>query len=124
MLQDSGIGCYNNKAKSIHQLAHAGLDLRTCTVDELEGIHGIGPKTARMFVLHTRPAAEVAALDVHILHYMSDRGISVPKSTPSGRRYKELETKFLEMARKAGKTPADFDLEIWRKYSGREKLAS
>lgn len=120
MLKDSGIGCHTSKSKSVHQLANSGLDLRTCTVDDLEKIHGIGPKTARMFVLHTRPNANVAALDVHILHYMADNGIDVPRTTPSGRKYKELEQKFLGMARKANKTVADFDLEIWRKYSGRE----
>lgn len=120
MLKDSGIGCQKSKSKSVHQLVHSGLDLRACTVDELENIHGIGPKTARMFVLHTRPNVDIAALDVHILRYMADNGIDVPRSTPTGRRYKELEIKFVEMAKKAGKSVANFDLEIWRKYSGRQ----
>lgn len=120
MLKDSGIGCYTSKSKSIHQLVHSGLDLISCTVDDLEKIHGIGPKTARMFVLHTRPDVNVAVLDVHILRYMADNGIDVPASTPSGRRYKKLETIFLGLAQKAKKTVAEFDLEIWRKYSGRE----
>lgn len=120
MLIDSGIGCYNSKSKSVYELVRSNLDLRTCSVADLEKIHGIGPKTARMFVLHTRPNSDVAALDVHILHYMSDNGVDVPRSTPTGKRYRELEKKFLEMAKKAKKSVADFDLEIWRKYSGRE----
>lgn len=120
MLKSAGIGCHTSKSKSIHQLANSRLDLTVCTVDDLEKIHGIGPKTARMFILHTRPNASVAVLDIHVLRYMADNGIDVPVSTPTGKKYKDLEIKFLMLARKAQKTVADFDLMIWRKYSGRE----
>lgn len=119
LLQKSGIGCFNNKAKSIYQLVNAGLDLRECTVDQMEKIFGIGCKTSRFFKLHAIPNQEYAVLDIHVLRYMADNGVVVPKTTPTGNKYKELEIKFLEMAKKANQTPADFDLNIWREYSGR-----
>ena len=92
LLHIHGIGCYTHKAKAIYQLVHSDLDLKECTTDDLEGIYGIGPKSSRMFILHTRPNSRVACLDVHILHYLRDKGHDVPKVTPSSKKkYKELE---------------------------------
>lgn len=112
-----GIGCYNNKSRSMLDIAQRNLDLRSCTVSDLESVYGIGPKTARCFLLHSRKNARFAGLDTHVLKYMRDNGVKVPKTTPSGKKYLDLEIKFLEMADKSGKTIAEFDLEIWRKYS-------
>lgn len=96
-----------------------GRTLRDCTVDDLESIPGIGPKTARFFLLHTRPDQKIAALDTHILHYMRDQGIVTPKGSPGkGTKYRELELKFIEFADAAGQSVADFDLQVWRQYSG------
>jgi thermostable 8-oxoguanine DNA glycosylase len=116
MLKTAGIGCYNNKAKSIYELVHAGFNLRTCSVDDLENIHGIGRKTSRYFVLHTRPNVNLAVLDVHILRHLAECGYKVPPTTPSSKsKYEELEKIFLELAKKAGKSPCDYDLELWNK---------
>jgi len=96
MLYSSGIGCYKSKSIGVHQLVNSGLDLRTCTADDLEKIHGIGLKTSRMFILHSRRNAEVACLDVHILRYMADRNYDVPKTTPSNKnKYLEIQDQFL-----------------------------
>lgn len=95
------------------------LDLHTCTVKELEAIHGIGPKTARFFILWTRDGARVAALDVHILKWLRQEGYDAPKATPpSGKRYDELERAFLEEADKRNMTPRDLDAQIWEQFSG------
>lgn len=115
----AGIGCYTSKAKSFRELANSGINLKTCSVDDLEAIHGIGPKTARCFLMHSRPKQRLAGLDVHILKFLKDSGYNVPKSTPTGNKYKQIEQWFLKEADKAGKAPADFDLEIWKEY--REK---
>jgi thermostable 8-oxoguanine DNA glycosylase len=94
------------------------IDLRTCTVEELEGINGIGPKTARFFLMSSRRNVRHAALDTHILKYMKTRGITCPKSTPSNRKlYARLENEFLKLADKSGMTPAEFDLKIWNMYA-------
>lgn len=117
-LKDNGIGCYTLKARAIKELSTSGLDLRQCSVNDLEKIYGIGMKTSRCFVIHSRADAQCAGLDVHILKFLRERGHDVPKGTPgSKKKYIELEQIFLEYARKAGKTIAEFDLQIWNKYS-------
>ncbi|NBP02621.1 MAG: hypothetical protein EBU90_21370 [Proteobacteria bacterium] len=102
-------------------LASRGLDLKTCSVSDLESVRGIGPKTARCFLMHSRRGARYAGLDTHALKYMREKGIDVPKSTPTGKKYLELEAKFLELADRSGKSVAEFDLEIWRHYSSAKK---
>ena len=53
-LKRFGIGCYTNKASFFRSLVYSGINLRTCSVDDLESIKGIGPKTARCFLIHSR----------------------------------------------------------------------
>jgi thermostable 8-oxoguanine DNA glycosylase len=121
ILKNHGIGCFNNKAKSMLDLAHSNIDLKRCTVVELEKIIGIGPKTSRCFLMHSREGVRFAGLDTHVLKYMKEKGIDVPKSTPSGSKYLELEKKFLKLADESGKSIADFDLEIWKRYSNKKR---
>ena len=116
-LKSYGIGCYNHKAKTFIQLANSELNLKSCSVDDLENIYGIGPKTARCFLIHSRPNMRFAGLDTHILKYLRGLGYEVPKTTPIGKKYKEIEQILLNLVDKSGKSVAEFDLEIWRKYS-------
>ena len=116
MMKACGLGCFNNKATSFKDLVNSGIDLKTCTVDELEEIHGIGPKTARCFLIHSRKGVEYAGLDTHILKFLGEQGYEVGKSTPSSKKkYRELEQAFISIAKKSGKSIADFDLEIWKR---------
>lgn len=117
-LKNNGIGCYNNKSKTMIFLASSNIDLFNCSVFDLEKVPGIGPKTSRCFLIHSRKHTRHAGLDTHCLKYLRDKGYNVPKSTPSGRKYLEIENIFLDLADKSGKTLAEFDLEIWKKYSG------
>ena len=124
-LKAAGIGCYNLRARGFLALANAGLDLRTCTPEALERIPGIKYKTSRLFVLHTRPGARVACLDVHILKYLRACGYQAPAVTPQSRRkYLELEKIFLELARQKRMSPARLDLKLWREYSGNPRKAA
>lgn len=120
VLKSHGFGCFNNKAKSMLDLVNKNLDLHNCTVEDLESVRGIGCKTARCFILHSRPNCRFAGLDTHVLKYMKEQGINVPKSTPTGKKYLELEKKFLELADNSGKSLAEFDLEIWKSYSSKK----
>jgi thermostable 8-oxoguanine DNA glycosylase len=117
-LQSLGCGCFNNKAKTIYQLVNSNLNLSNCTVEDLEFIYGIGRKTSRGFILHTRKNAQCAVLDTHILKFLKEQNVpDVPKSTPSSKfHYERLEKCFLSICRKNGKTPAKLDLEVWNSY--------
>jgi thermostable 8-oxoguanine DNA glycosylase len=109
-------GCYTKLAKSMLDIATSDINLRTCSVVDLENQYGIGPKTARFFLLHSRPAQNnIAVLDTHVLKYLAVIGVEVPKGSPTGRRYAKLEQAFLQHAKSIGVSNiADFDLTIWR----------
>ena len=113
-LRKAGIGQYTRISKCLKDLVSSDISLETVTVDELELFHGIGPKTSRFFILHSRKNQNLAVLDTHILNYLSRLGYNVPKSTPSKKKYKEIEQIFLKEAEKNKMTPADFDLAIWK----------
>jgi len=117
-LKEHGIGCYSNKARTMVELAHSKLNLKTCTTDDLESIYGIGFKTARCFILHSRKDARVAGLDTHILKNLRALGYDAPMSTPSSKKqYLTFEKIVLSLADEAGMSPADYDLMVWNKYS-------
>ena len=119
IMKECGIGCYNSKAKSFTQLAKSNLNLEKCTADELESIHGIGMKTARCFIIHSRKNARYAGLDTHMLKHLRAKGVAdVPKATPGSKKeYLRLEKELLSLIDKAGMSPAKYDLMIWNKYS-------
>lgn len=117
ILKNAGIGCFNQRQSTVMSLNANQLNLKTCTVSDLEGIFGIGPKTARFFLLSSRRNVKHAALDTHLLKWLKSQGIeNVPKSTPNGKQYARLEKEFLNRVPK-NQTPAEFDLEIWKKYA-------
>jgi thermostable 8-oxoguanine DNA glycosylase len=117
-LKTSSLGQYNRLAAGFEQ--SLALDLSNATLAEIMNIKGIGNKTARFFLLHSRANQNIAVLDVHILKYLRSQGYEAPKQTPSGKKYLELEKNFLELAKKNKMTPADFDLMLWTKYSTKE----
>lgn len=114
-LKESKLGQYSRLAAGFE--ASLKLDLRTATVDDLKAIKGIGNKTARFFLLHSRPNQNVAVLDVHILKYLRSQGFDTPKATPAEKQYLELEKEFLKLAHQNNMSPADFDLMLWTQYS-------
>lgn len=120
-LRRNGIGCYRLKAATLYVAsmdADLGLmHLRTMAVEDFESIPGIGPKTARFFILHSRPGARLAVLDTHILAWMRAKGWDAPKATPTGKKYRVLEEKFLDYCDANGYTPAQLDLIIWNERS-------
>ena len=117
------MGQYARLSNLIYELVNSKLDLKTVTVPQLEQIYGIGPKTARFFVLHTQKDARCAALDTHVLKHLKACGVeNVPKNTPSDKKtYKRLEDAFLAAYDgshfAAAVTLAEYDLMIWQHYS-------
>lgn len=92
-------------------------NLKNVSVEELESISGIGSKTARFFVLHSRPNTRVAVLDTHILKYLKENGHNVPKATPSKKKYTEIEKLFISIADSLSISIAELDLAIWKRFS-------
>ena len=119
------LGQYNRVEAAFRGILKIYGRLRSVSVAELESVKGIGPKTARFFVLHTRKYQDHAVLDTHILRYLRDLGIEdVPKTTPSGKKYLKFENVFLEIARLKNLRPADLDLQIWKQYSKTQPLTN
>ena len=117
-LKESRLGQYTKLARAFTEVVNANLDLRTCTAEDLEKIHGIGFKTSRFFIVHSRPEQQYAILDVHILHFMKDLGFDVPESTPTSlKKYQEIEKIYLKSVHPNGYTVAAWDLFIWTMYS-------
>lgn len=115
-IKESRLGQYTKLEKAFSQ--SLGKNLTTCTIEDLETIHGVGAKTARYFILHTRKDQRIACLDTHVIRHMRDLGLTTQKGTPpSGPKYRALEAKFLKLADASGMSVADFDLMIWNKYA-------
>lgn len=115
-LKRFGVGCFNNKSKCIKDLINKNFDLESCSIEDLESVWGLGPKSVRCFLIHTRKNQQLAGLDRHVLRYLSELGHKVPKSTPNKKQYLEIEKIFIELAKSVGKTISELDLEIWTKY--------
>jgi len=123
-LREARTGNYDKVSKAFSDIAKAEMDLHIVDPMELEKIHGIGPKTARFFIIWTRPNARVAALDVHILRWLRGLGYNAPRQTPQGKKYTELEQVFLVEADKRGVSPRVLDAQVWSTGSRYDQNAS
>lgn len=115
-------GQYNRLSRAISE--SLTLDLRNCDLEDLTKIHGVGPKTARFFLLHTRPSCNYAVLDTHILTWIRNHPEYnfAPKDTPQNTtEYEKWSHIAIELMNQAypGMTLADIDLLIWTEISGR-----
>jgi thermostable 8-oxoguanine DNA glycosylase len=121
VLVASKIGQYGRLTKAV--MDSLNLDLRTCTLEDLLAVHGVGPKTARFFLLHSRRYAKHAVLDTHILSWLRSHGVeNAPKATPQNPKlYAELEDTFIRLAELwfPNVPLAEVDLLIWMQQSGR-----
>ena len=117
-LRSAGSGCYNQKARTIYELVNSNINLKTCSIEELEKIKGIGRKTSRCYVMHSRENSNHAGLDVHIMRFLKEKGYTSKESTPSSKKeYERLEKIFIGLAKKKKKNIAEYDLEIWNRYA-------
>lgn len=118
----SKLGQYNKIHNAFKYIAKSDIDLKICTLEELEKIPGVGPKTSRFFLLHSR-VCDVAILDTHILKWFKNIGYNnAPKTTPSSRTtYKKWEDIFLDYCHDNGLSPASLDLSIWKSFAKVDK---
>lgn len=121
-LKRAKTGKYNVLERGLYELATSNLDLYSCTPDDLEKITGVGMKTSRFIILHSRKNARVAIIDTHILKYLRDIGVNnVPDKIPPRRKYLELEQIILSEADRLNMTVADFDLNTWTWYANKNR---
>lgn len=112
LLREVKMGQYNRLTQAFKESAY--MDVSVANLPRLESIFGVGPKTSRFFILHSRPNQRFAVLDTHILRWMRQQGIVAPKATPTGTRYLKLEQKFLDYCDACNMSPAELDLHIWK----------
>lgn len=123
ILIESRLGQYNRLNKCFAESMY--LDLANDPVEEFEAIYGVGPKTARMFLMHSRPGQRFAAIDTHVLKHLRANGIEAPLVTPgNAKEYRRLELEFLKLADAAGQDPSTYDLEVWKSYQRQTAVAA
>jgi len=114
------MGKYSLIENAFTIIVNSSLNLNTVTPEELETVPGVGKKTSRFFILHSRENANVAVIDTHILKYLNSIGVDAGKSVPTGKRYDELEQIMLSESKKMNMSPADFDFKIWSWYASKK----
>ena len=115
VLRDHKLGKYEVLRRACFDILF--LDLKSCTIKQLESCHGIGPKTARFFLLHSRPSQRCVVLDTHLLKWVRlNIDATAPKQTPTcPEKYLKWEKKVIDHL--GDIDYAKFDLEVWTSYA-------
>tara|TARA_Y100000401_G_scaffold115688_1_gene119861 strand:+ start:4135 stop:4779 length:645 start_codon:yes stop_codon:yes gene_type:complete len=117
------IGQYRRFTKTLEQIDDmfnsSHMSLKTVGLNQLMTIMGIGMKSARFFLLHSRPNIKVAVLDTHVLKWLRNQyGNSVPLTTPTRQKtYRLIEALFLAECYHWEFTAAEMDTKIWKYYN-------
>jgi hypothetical protein len=117
ILKKHKVGQYTRIERAFREVVEKIKDPLNTTVEELETVHGIGPKTARMIMLYYKPETACVPLDTHVLKWLRAQGYDAPKGTPSGKKYLELENIFILEAYKRGMSVKDLDSQVWAYYA-------
>lgn len=120
-MEEAKLGNYALREKGFrYLLSDAGPCLRTASAEDLERVPGIGPKTARFFIVHSREGARHAVIDTHMLKFLRDAGHdAIPDgSSPPNKDYARMEQLVLDHVEQSGLSTADFDLRVWTWYAG------
>ena len=132
-LKEVRLGKYTLLGRSFRALTASGIDLRTCEWQDLTRFPGIGIKTAKFFILHSREDQMHGVLDTHVLAWMREhwepsriRQLAVPRHSPQDPgAYRFWETVYFGMVSErfhGGSAEridwAKFDLDLWRERRG------
>ena len=104
---------YTKNLAACRQLARLDKSLGEISLNELLQVHGVGDKTARMFLLYSREDQPYAVLDTYVLSWLKRQGHEVPPHHPTGNVYRRLEIAFLDEADKLEMTALELDRAIW-----------
>lgn len=119
------LGNYSKIIPLFEELANSNINLKNVSVEELEKFKGIGKKTSRYFITHTRPnIKDIAVLDTHVIKHIKElqeqgkitSNLSIPKSiTP--KKYDEIESIYCHYLNDIGVDYAEYDLRVWNNYA-------
>jgi len=116
MMKKYKLGKYTLLNKGFREAIN--LDLKDLTVEKLDAITGIGPKSSRMIMMYGFPdQQEYAVLDTHVLKWLKAHGHDVPDATPEGKTYDRLEKIVLAEAEALGMSARQFDTFVWQSYA-------
>lgn len=121
LLKKHKTGKYTLLKNFFKDIKSSKINLKTCSIIDLESLRGVGKKSSRFFMVYNRADQKnCAILDVHILKFLRANGIEAPEQTPSGKKYDELECLFLELLEKVKPkmTLQEMDFKIW--YEAKE----
>lgn len=103
-------------AKIFKKVSNANVNLKTCTIKELETIAKLSPKISRLFILYTRKDAKCAVLDTKTLKWMSTFLQNIPKETPKERKkYVQLEKMVLDYCEVSHISPVELYEKVIKK---------
>lgn len=119
LMKDHGIAPHTQRFNSYCDVIKIS-DLYCVSLQRLLQVRGIGLKTARFFLSHSREDFDEPMLDTHILNFLRDQGYkSAPKTTPQNPSvYHQYSSIFKDIARQLGKSVTELDLQVWKQYSG------
>jgi hypothetical protein len=120
-LEQHKIGQYDRITGAI--VSSLVLDLSNVELETLLKIKGVGQKTSRFFLCHSRKDFLGAVLDTHILKWLAVYNDGVPKQTPQNRKiYGVWENIFVQLSQRffPNQSIADADLAIWKSFSQRQ----
>lgn len=107
----AGTGNYKRIIPAFVEIACT--EVYSWTLEKLESVQGIGPKTARFWLKVALGQTQYAILDVHILRWLQYLGYEVPQQTPSNPKYLEIEKIFIAEAKERQMSPGTLDTMIW-----------
>lgn len=124
-LKRVGLGKYKLLSEGFLQAATDKiLNLRKVNWPKLTQFTGVGLKTAKFFLCHSREDFTGAVLDTHVLNWLRGKYPSarIPKVSPTNPiKYREVEAFFLAECFKIGATPAELDLHIWKEMRNKQQ---
>jgi len=118
-MENVKLGQYSRLFRSFAEIS--GVDIDFLTLENFESIYGVGPKTSRLFFLHTYKDQKYAVIDTHVLKFLRKIGYkNAPKNTPSN-NYSKWENIFLDFCADKGIVNiAEFDLFLWSGYANKK----
>ena len=119
-------GQYTRISQAFRQILMFDKDkLKDASIQMLEAVRGVGPKTSRFFLLHSRPNQNFAVLDVHILRWLGKHfAFRRYAQTPPIKAYRVMEKFFLSVVGVLKTTSAELDLEIWTNKKNEDYLTA